>query len=225
MENPLWFFWIFKDNYFLEHLLLSRMLFTCVALQIKLYSSEVVLALVWILNFIFYLAKIAEFWKFLEFWEIRKSTSNGLIFCVDLFSRKSKNDHNKAKYRRGSRNPAISKMELFFDKRSRIKVVNYCHKELHPRCFSCPFCDAAKKCFLNWTHITALIYYTKRLRNAYNNDVFAKYWGWLPSPTPFPRPPLCRGVWYRSQCWIIVYEFNIPTIWILCWLHVITRFS
>ena len=32
----------------------------------------------------------------------------------------------KAKHRGGSKNSGASKMELFFDKRSRIKVVNYC---------------------------------------------------------------------------------------------------
>ena len=36
-----------------------------------------------------------------------------------------KNDNNKAKYRGGSRNLITSKMELFFDKRSRIRAVNY----------------------------------------------------------------------------------------------------
>ena len=44
--------------------------------------------------------------------------------------------YNKAKHRGGSRNSAASKMALFFDKRSRIKAVNYCHKEFRIRCCS-----------------------------------------------------------------------------------------
>ena len=35
----------------------------------------------------------------------------------------------KAKHRGGSKNSAASKMEVFFDKRSRIKVVNYCQQQ------------------------------------------------------------------------------------------------
>ena len=44
--------------------------------------------------------------------------------------------YNKAKHRGGSKNSAASKMALFFDKRSRIKAVNYCHKEFRIRCCS-----------------------------------------------------------------------------------------
>ena len=85
MENPLRFFWIFKENYFLEHLstaisnlllfttLLPRMFFTSVALQIKFYRNDVVWALVQILNFIFYLKKIVEFSKFSETTNFGKS--------------------------------------------------------------------------------------------------------------------------------------------------------
>ena len=77
MENPSWFFWISKENYFLEHLseavsnlflfatLLSCMLFTSVVLQIKLYRSDVAWVLARIWNFIFYLRNInfESFWK------------------------------------------------------------------------------------------------------------------------------------------------------------------
>ena len=61
-----------------------------------------------------------------------------------------KNDRNKGKYRGGSRNPATSKMELFFDKLLRIKAIDHCRKELHLRCCSSPRSASEIFLFLNF---------------------------------------------------------------------------
>ena len=58
-------------------------------------------------------------------------------FSLIYFHECQKISH-KAKFRGGSRNLATSKMELLFEKRLRIKAVNYCHKELHLRCCNSP---------------------------------------------------------------------------------------
>ena len=85
------------------------------------------------MNFIFFILQrcfqklVLESHKMYHKWT---NFLHGLIFT------NVKKYYNKGKYRGGCKNSATSKVEPFLDKRSWIKDVNYCHKELRLRCCS-----------------------------------------------------------------------------------------